>query len=269
MRSIIKLNRIPNVEAGNSCSLKLPLGQTYENVHLTYSGVTPAQIKNVRIELNGRLLTEYKTMQELLDHNKRMKRHMAEGTATFHFVEPELKGVKTTDLIQQRMFSLGTVGLSSAEIKFDIDAEVANPVIEAKAEKSLGTAPGWLAHRRSTMVNLNNGITEIDNLPKPVGYRIAAIHIKAVGVESVEYYIDGTRWRDGLNKVDNNYVLRQNNREPLDNTYTLDFMLQGDVYQSVALTDKIQDMRLKIESTVQGQAQIIVEYMGIWSPLGF
>ena len=30
MRSFLNLNSIPNVAAGNSCSIKLPIGQTYE-----------------------------------------------------------------------------------------------------------------------------------------------------------------------------------------------------------------------------------------------
>ncbi|AVJ51875.1 major capsid protein [Pseudoalteromonas phage Cr39582] len=269
MRSFLNLNSIPNVAAGNSCSIKLPIGQTYEVIDLKYSGVTPSQIKNVRVELDGRLLSVYKTLNDLILENTRHKRKVKAGVVSFHFVRPEMKGINVTDLVQQRMFALGTVGLTTCEIKFDIDEAAADPKLSAIAQKSVGTAPSWLTMRRTFYKQLNNGTTEVADLPPPEGYRIAAIHIKAAGVEAVEFQIDGTKWRDLLKKEDNNYILEQYNKTVLENTYTIDFMLEGDIYQSVLLDKTIQDLRLKIDSTMDEQAEIVVEYMGVWSRNGF
>ena len=269
MRSFLKLNSIPNVASGNDCSIKLPIGQTYEAIDLKYADATPAQIKNVRIELDGRLLSTYETLQDLIDENKRHKRPVKAGVVTFHFVRPEMKGVNVTDLVQQRMFGLGTVGLQTCEIKFKIDAAAENPVLSAIAHKSVGTAPSWLTMRRTSFKQLNNGRTEIADLPIPENYRIAAIHIKAASVKAVEFLIDGTQWRDLLEKADNDYILEQYGKVVQDGVYTLDFMLEGDIYQSVMLDKSIQDFRLKIDAEAEEQAEIVIEYMGVWSRNGF
>ncbi|WP_232003105.1 major capsid protein P2 [Pseudoalteromonas piscicida] len=182
MLEVSPLNNLTGVAAGGSVSVTLPVGRTYEKIHFEYSGVTPEQIKNLRVELQGRTLTEYGTLQDLLDENAYFKREQAAGYATLYFARPEIQGVLNPSLVEQRFFSLGTVGLSIVQIKFDIAQDATAPVIKAFAEKSSPSAPGWLFKRRTFRYNFAVGINEIENLPRPLGAKIALIEIKKAGL---------------------------------------------------------------------------------------
>ena len=152
MRNIAPLNKITGVDAGGTVSLTLPVNLTYDKIHFEYSGVTPEQIKNLKVELNGRTLTEYATMQDLLNENKYYNREVVEGLATMHFVRSEVKSSKQPQLVEQRFFGLGTAGLSLAQIKFDIDAAAAAPAIKVQPQVYARVV---LSYRLKIHLNLN------------------------------------------------------------------------------------------------------------------
>ncbi len=56
MRSFEILRKIENVVAGQTASLQLPIGPTYDKLRFKLTNLTPAQCQNVRLELNGRLM---------------------------------------------------------------------------------------------------------------------------------------------------------------------------------------------------------------------
>ncbi|MBE0378989.1 major capsid protein P2 [Pseudoalteromonas prydzensis] len=269
MREISKMPSITGVEAGNTVSLDVPVGLTYDKIHLHYTGVTAAQLKNIRIELNGNLLTEYKTLQDLLNENNTFKRETLGDYATFHFVRDELKSAQGPQLVEQRFFALGTVGLSTVQIKFDIDAAAAAPALQAYCEKSAPAVPGWLFKRRSFMKNLIEGRTEIENLPRPPGAHIGQILIKAPGITGVEFLIDNVKWRGDIPLELHNHILKQNGRSPRVDEYLIDFMLEGDMYGSLKLDAAIRDMRLKIDSETEGQCEIVVYYFSNYAQSTF
>ncbi|QFU04873.1 hypothetical protein FIU82_07580 [Pseudoalteromonas sp. THAF3] len=269
MRAIEKLPNFTGVEAGNTVSLNLPVGLTYDKIHLAYTGVTANQIKNIRIETNGRMLTEYRSLQDLLDENARFQRETLADYATFHFVQDQLESAQKAALIERRFFALGTVGLSTLQLKFDIDSAATAPAIEAFAEKSAPAPVGWVFKRRSFMYNLINGRTEIDNLPRPDGAHIAGILIKAPGIDGVEFLVDNTKWRDSIPKALHNHINKQNGRTAISNQYWIDFMLEGDMYESLKLDKAIRDMRLRIDATTAGQAEVVVYYFADYAKSSF
>ena len=269
MREISPLNNITGVTAGGTASLSLPINNTYDKIHFSYAGVTPSQIKNLKIELNGRMLTEYATLGDLLKENDYYEREDSAGTATMHFVRGEIKSVLKTDLVTQRFFGLGTAGLNLCQIKFDIDAAAAAPVIKAFCEKSAPTTPGWLFKRRSFRFNFSEGVNEVENLPKPVGAYIALIEIKHSGVTSAEFLVNNTKWRDHIPKELHSLILRQNKRNPQADTHAIDLMLDGDVFGGLMLAKEIYDMRLRIECESAGQAEIVVHYFDDYANSSF
>lgn len=279
MRNFKKLNSIVGVAAGASVSMNLPIGLTYDHLFFALSGVTPAQIKNVRLELNGRLVTEYKTLQQLVDENKYYQRVATDSMVTWPFIREELKGGNVVnangvaqaipDLTVQRYFALGTTGLSTAQIKFDIDTAATTPSITPYAITSAPSPVGFLTKRRSIVVNLNNGITEIADLPRPANSKIAAIHLKGVGIQGAELKIDGTKWREVLPKALHDHILLRHKRTKQTNTHHMDFILDGDLANAITLDRAIQDFRLTVEATASGQCEIIVEYLDQYSASGF
>lgn len=269
MRNIAPLNKITGVAAGGTVSLTLPVNLTYDKVHFSYAGVTPDQIKNIKVELNGRVLTEYKTLTDLLNENKYYKREVADGLATIHFVRSEIKGAQQPQLVEQRFFALGTAGLTLAQIKFDIAEDAAAPVIKAYAEKSAPKAPGWLFKRRSFLHNFSAGMNEVENIPRPKGAYIALIEIKKAGIVSAEFLVNNVQWREHIPKTLHNQILVQNEREPVTDVHSIDLMLDGDAFGALMLDPAINDMRLRIDSEAEGQCEIVVHYYDSYANSSF
>jgi len=269
MLEITPLNQITGVHAGGSVSINLPRGLSYEKIHFEHSGVTPAQIQNFRVELNGRMLGEWRTLEEMRKENDYFKRPQGAGSTTLHFSRSEVKGVVNSDLVEQRFFALGTDGLSTIQIKFDIAQEAANPVIKATAEKGAAALPGWLFKRRTYRFNFAAGINEIDNIPRPIGAYIALIEIKKTGVTSAELLVDNVKWRDRISKGLHDQILQQRGRTPQADTHAIDLMLSGDIFACLALTDSIKDLRLRIECTEGGSAEVVVHYFDNYAASSF
>ncbi|WP_350634468.1 major capsid protein P2 [Pseudoalteromonas sp. GW168-MNA-CIBAN-0100] len=260
MKNIAPLNKITGVQAGGTVSLSLPVNLTYDKIHFEYSGVTANQIKNIRVELNGRMLTEYTSLQDLLDENRYFNRVNVAGIATMHFAREEVKSPINPDLAVQRFFGLGTAGLTQAQIKFDISEDAAAPVIKAYAEKSAAKLPGWLFKRRSMRLNFAVGINEIDNINKPPNSYIGLIEIRKAGVKSAEFLVNNEKWREHIPKSLHDVILTQADRTPIADVHSIDLMLDNDVFGALMLDPAITDMRIRVDCEVEGQAEIVVYY---------
>lgn len=260
MREYSPLNSLTGVSAGGTASLGLPIGNTYEKIHFDVKGATPEQITNIRVELAGRMLTEYSTLADLIKENDFYKREKADGLTTLFFTRPEVKSALKPTLVEQRFFGLGTTGLSLAQIKFDISPDAANPSVKAYAEKAAPSLPGWLFKRRTFRYSMTAGINEISDLPKPSGSYIAMIEIKKAGVTEAEFVINNVKWRDRMPKALHNLILQQAGRAPQADIHAIDLMSDGDVFGALYLDKAINDMRLRIECESAGQAEIVVHY---------
>ncbi|GAB1620633.1 hypothetical protein AAOGI_06830 [Agarivorans albus] len=269
MRSLKKLPQISDVGAGNSITIRVPVGKTIDRIFLNYANVTLAQMKNIRLELNGNLHSEYKTAEDLQKFSvDYFQRNNETDRLVFDFNQDDV--LKTVE--EGRFFGLGTAGLSTVTITMDIDAAATGVTLEAYAETSAPTPPGWLSKFRNWNFSASAaGILEIDSLPKPAGASIARIHVvSAAAINSAVFEIDGTKWIDAPKSVIDGQ-LKDYGRTPQAGALTLDFVLQGDIKHAVPMLDgkTIQDMRLKLDMAEAGQVTIYVEYIDQWTPNGF
>ncbi|MBE0471514.1 MAG: hypothetical protein IBX55_18635 [Methyloprofundus sp.] len=69
MRISRKMPSLSNVAAGSEAVLNLPLGNTYDQLLLSYSGVTLEQIKNIRLEIGSKVVQQFKDGQRVVDLN--------------------------------------------------------------------------------------------------------------------------------------------------------------------------------------------------------
>lgn len=271
MRSFEQLKKIENVVAGQTATLQLPIGATYDKLRFTLAGVTPAQCKNVKLELNGRLISDFTSFEEMQKIDAYYGRRVTAGFVTMHFNEDDI----TANLSDGRFFGLATLGLSTATISFDIDAGATNPVIQCFAEKSAPFPANqqWIRKfRRYPFPQGAGEFSEHTTLPKPVGATIKAIHAIKSDVEAVELIVDNTRWFE-LPKAVNEDMQRDygkdQKRVPQAGMFTLDFALQGDVGNTMPITAGIQDLRLKTKATTGGQIVVGIEYYDKFSQAGF
>lgn len=273
-RSQVKLNSFSNVTAGNTATLQLPLGRTYDQIGIQFSGITLAQMKNISVEVNGKAIQTFKDGKELADLNKFYGRNTTATILDFHFKQPEMK-----TLAEQRMFGLGTASLNHpaqsqleadqspaiqvVTLVMDIDAAAANPKLSAFAIQSDPSSLGSIVKVKRFPIAVNAGLNEYDKIPRPASARIKAIHvISEATIESVVTKVDNVDIAE-LDRVIVEKIQVGNGRAPQANIATTDFCLEGDMKQAVPLKG-IQDLRLHIttadDTASQTFATLVVEY---------
>jgi hypothetical protein len=274
MKSFKRLPTIPNVAKGNGVAITLPVGNNYENVVLYHKGVTPKQMTNIRLEIDGRMVSEWADGERLASLDAHYNRSSTAGALTFHFNRPELHL-----LGERRFFGLDTMGFQTATIRFDIASDAAAPELEAYAEvtQSIAGVPNYLTKVRRFFIPVSSvGKFEIDNIPKPAGASIAAFHLympdttddadALASVIKAELLVDNVNWHDvDAVKAADRQV--SNGRDPQVNESTvIDLIQDGDIRHALVLNNTIQDMRLRCESSAVGQVELVVEYIDLHGP---
>jgi hypothetical protein len=279
MKSLKLLPTIANVAAGNTVSVNMPVGNTYETIYLYHEGVTPEQIKNIKIELNGRMISEYPNGARLASIDNHYNRKQTAGVLTFNFNRPELHA-----LGNRRFFGLDTnasQGIQTAIISMDIDGDAASPKLKAYAQvvQSLPGAPNFLTKVRRFIVPVSAaGQFDVDTIPKPIGANIVAIHLympdgadtdAKCDITKAEMLVDNVNWHDlGADIAAD--IQTANGRVPqVAESTVIDLILDGDINHALVLTNNIQDFRLRCSATGVGQVEIMVEYIDTWRAGGF
>ncbi|MBY8270208.1 hypothetical protein KW521_12625 [Vibrio fluvialis] len=257
-RRLKKLNSLSNVAAGSTATLELGKGLSYHQVILQYSGITLAQMKNIRMEVNGKVFQTYKDGNELDLINQHFSRGAAEnGYLVLHFARPELD-----DLLQQRTFALGTADISTLVMRIDIDAAAAAPVIEAYALQGQQMPMGYITKMKSYPVSFATGGThEIDKLPTPATARIAAIHLLTDKVTHAELEVNGNIAFQAPKSLEAK-IQKDAGRTPSDSKFTMDFIKENDTAQSQVL-DGVQDFRVRLELSAAAAFNVLVEYLDV------
>jgi hypothetical protein len=266
MRSFEPLKKIENVVKGNTATIQLPINNTYDRIYLQIAGVTKAQIKNIRLELNGRLVFDHKDALRMEEIDAYYKRNIETDVIAIHFNEDDL----TRTFEEGAFFGLATYGLQTATISFDIDAAATAPAIKAYAEKSepFGASGQWIKKTRTYPFSVAAGLNELTTIPRPDGASIKAIHLRKSDVTAAELVIDNTKWFE-LDKAINEQMQKRYGRQPDADLLSIDFMLQGKLSECLPLTNAIQDMRLRATCTTGGTLEVVVEYYDIWTPNSF
>jgi hypothetical protein len=257
-RKFPKLPSFSNVAAGNTATLELPLGLTYDKLHILYAGVTLAQLKNIRVEVNGKPIVEYKDGTELMNENAYFSRPVVAGKLDIYFKKDEMK-----TLAEARAFSLGTSSaqytdpttgqmvtppaIANVTVRMDIDAAAAAPTLEGYAIQSPPAPIGFILKKKNFPKQLNDGITEVDNLPRPNTARIAAFHVvTAATVSKIEVEMDSIKIFELPVDLAKD-VQSDHGRTPQADRHVIDFCLEGDMLQALPMAG-VQDLRLRIYS---------------------
>jgi len=274
MKSLKALPTIANVAAGNTVSINMPVGNVYEIVRLYYTGATAAQLKNIKLEVNGRMVSEYPDGSRLLSIDNHYSRKQTAGVLTFYFNRPELYQLGDT-----RFFGLDTnqsQGIQTAIISIDIDAAAIAPTLKAYAQtvQSIAGVPNYLTKVRRFIVPVSGaGQFDIDNIPKPLGASIASVHLyMADGVDAdtlcditkAELLVDNVNWHDIDAKTAADIQAQYGRTPQTTESSVIDLILDGDIKHSLPLTQNIQDFRIRCTAAGAGQVEVMVEYIDLW-----
>lgn len=273
-----------NVAAGNQIPINLPVGTTYELLVLELTNLAKDEIRNIRININGNLVSQYKDAVQMEKIQKYYGKKVQADKLFFHFLDRTFDDPK-----YQAALALGTAGeyVTTVDVTFDIKDEIASanaPKIVASAVKSAGTTPGALAKVRAFPLSVSAGVTEFPDITRPDGARIKAIHVlkEEDDVKHVELEVDKKNYIEN-SKASLQAIQESFDRAPQAGMYTLDFALQGDMYEMFKIPSRmvqtenglvqnpyyIQDLRLRMDCETAGQVFIVVEYVDVWNPTGF
>jgi hypothetical protein len=247
-------NSFSNVSAGSTATLQLPLGATYDSLHVKYSGVTLAQLKNIEVRINGKVIQSFIDGNRLQDINKHYKRNIKSGVLTIWFVRPEMDNVSL-----RRMTAIGTADVATFDLRVDIDAAATAPVLTAFAIKSNQSALGMITKiKRFPASSATSGLKEIDNIPREG--RIAAVHLFKSDISKAEVEVNERPVYD-FDKALGAGVQVDHGRNPNSSKHTsVDFTLEGDPSQALVVQGA-NDFRIRTTLDTSGAFDIVVEYL--------
>lgn len=257
-RELKKLPSFSNVAAGNEATLNLPRGKAYHQIMVKYTGVTLTQLKNWRMEVNGKVFQKFTDGNELNQINQHWGRGAAgSGFIILHFTRSELR-----ELVQQRTFALGTSDIDTLALRIQIDGAAADPKLEAWALRGPAAPMGYITKMKSYPVTFAAGGThELDNLPTPATARIAAIHLLTDKVTEATLEVDGNIAFEALKALEGK-LQTDAGRGQDTSKFTMDFIKENDFAQAQVLQG-VQDFRIRMEVSEAVSFNVLVEYLDI------
>lgn len=253
-RRFLRLPSLSNVAASSRATLGVPIGMTYHKIDLQCSGITPVQMENIRVKINGKVVQEFINGERLNDINAYYGRVVEAGTVTLWFDAPHFDNASL-----RRTTAIGTMDVATFEIEFNINAAATSPSVEAFATVSPNTPLGMIRKVKTyTASSATVGIKEVADIPREG--RIPAIFLFKADIIDCEVQINSVKMYEP-SKALGEVIQKQYGRVPVSAKYTaIDFNLEGDPTQALAVQGA-SDFRLRPNFETAGAADIVVEYL--------
>lgn len=267
-----RIKDIQGVAAGQTMTVKLPIGLTYHGVQIPYSGVTLSELKNIEVVANGDVIHRWKDGVELDRINQFDGREPANGLLMVPF---DRFGLITRQA--REVTALGT-GLppgpesegrdpnkvTSLLIQAEIDSGATGPSIpHVTAFRSSPRPSGDIIRTKRPVYNVGSATDfVISDLPV-FGEIINRIHVHDGGiVDRIVIERDGTklfeRTRAENERLQKDGQTTEGGRVPQSNMITFDTTENGYGGDTLNLGGA-QDFRVTLETNNSGQVPISVE----------
>lgn len=273
-----KMPSAESVAAGSTATFRLPIGATYEQLLISYSGTTfdLEHMTELRLVGNGKTIQRYPTVgsdsgAEVLDKfNQFEGRNAANGILVLDLnrfgirtrVNEELTGLgtgmKPSDAGYKEKGGLG-VELSTLYLEIDIAATAEAPVLSAKAVQSPKRPLGLIKKVRHFIYNAAaSGEYEISDLPR--GDLINKFVVHSADVSALKLETD-RNIRFERTAAENSLIQADGVRAPVSGLYVFDPSEIGNGSEALP-TVKVQDFRITLSMSSAGSVPVTVEYMG-------
>lgn len=265
-RKTLRMPSPEGVAAGQTALAKMPIGNAFHNLYLIYSGVTLAQLKEIRIKLNSKIIHRYSAVDRNM-MNQFAGYAAANGILTIPFDRQNLKARAAEE---ETLINTGVRGedgraISAFEVEIEIDAGASAPSIEIMAEVSdprpggIGSILHVTPYQRS---NAGAGEFQVSDLPKDGPTRIylnrvfiKSEHMEKLKVERNQYVIfERTKALNELIQVDGV-------RKPQPNVFVVDATEIGYGGAMIRLAGS-SDFRLTAQMADAENVTFYPEYIG-------
>ncbi|HET8701034.1 MAG TPA: major capsid protein P2 [Nitrococcus sp.] len=267
-----QLRDISGVAAGQTAVIKLPIGFTYHGVMIPFSGMTLAQMKEIRLVVNGDVLQRWVGGARLDSVNQFDKQTAAGSILRLDF---ERRGLLTRQSIEHTVLGTGwnntAAGkqqpdprpVTSAQIEIDIDAAAAAPAISYVIARRSAPQPSGDLLRvvRKPYSAGGAGDFIISDLPIYGGI-INRIHFVNANISSVKLELDNQTVFERSATENSRIQTDAGRRTPQAGVYTVDFSETG--YGGDFLDVRaFQDVRWTINLSAGGTIYCEVESLDV------
>jgi len=252
------------VAAGQTATCRLPIGRTYEQLLITYSGATLAQLNELRIIANGEVIHRITELTKLDSMNQYEGRAAASGVIVFDFNRFNMRtraGEEFTGLGTGVLDDPNKITTLSMEI--DIDAAAVGSALSVKAIQSAPRPVGQIIKTRQYIYTAGAaGEFEISDLPK--GDTINKVYF---GNHAANVYTKVVVERDNFieferSVAENEVIQTDGVRTPQAGYVVYDPTESGNGSESLG-TAGVQDLRFRLTLTNAGQVPVTVETIGV------
>lgn len=265
MNKDIALTNISQVTAGQDFTINCPVGPTYRKIRILLTNITLAQLTNIRISINSKVVQTFDSGTDLNMINKYYSRY--DGSAN-GFLEIPFERSEYLQLMHQRMFAFGTADVDTFQVTAHVDPACVNPAVSAQAlVNTIAQKLGVITKIKNFPVTFaTSGEQLIDNIPR--GPRIQAIHFVKSDITKLRCVVDSVEIRN----VTAGVVASENEQEQFSAKRTpqtgvsevLDFHLEGDVDRWL-VTGGVQSLQFFPTITTSGALKAIVEYADVFA----
>lgn len=270
-QSVKKMPTPGGIGAGQTATVSLPLGLTYETmfIRMNVDVGDPAvatdvpvddwdqYIDEIRLLVDGNVKLQV-TADFLVKLNKRYQQPMVAGTLPLFLSRPWMRSIGGEDQTSYKTgpHQNGAASVSTFTMEMDVKDGVAVNQLEVYAQQSPGQP--WGSHieiHRYTHPQGLIGEAEISNLPKGP-YHMLALHIDTDAIKRAEVLANNAKIIDYDKPVRDAFNVLQGRADVAGFTM-LDFCTKNRAVEALPML--LQDFRLKLDFTSTGNYSIYAE----------
>lgn len=261
-----KMPSFEGVGAGQTATLRLPIGQTYESLQLEYSGLLLSDIAEIRVIANGKTFRRYVGAELINTINKFDRMRGADGVLVMNFVRYGLitrlgreKTALPTGMAPTDKFPV-TITTLQLEVDIKDTATVTAPALTVRAKR---TPPQPLLQvmkvRQFTYNSAGANEYEISDLPRGEIYN--RVFFKSDHIDRLVIERNGRIIYDRT-KAGNELDQRNGVRTPQPGFFVYDPTEEG--YGTEALvTQGLNDLRFRLYMSDADQIGVTLETIGV------
>ena len=264
--------RMPSFEggqAGTVATLKLPIGLRYHKLMLEYSGITLAQMTEIRLKANGKVFQKYSAVdRDVLNQQKGLA--AADGILRIDFDRIDLLTRLDRELtsINTGVADANGNAINSFTMEIDISSTVTGtPALRVDATQSapVGGGAGVMIHIRPEMRTIA-GAGELEVSDYQYGgvtsQAITAMHLKPTAGDIKKVKVERELRPIWERKKALNVRMQEDGvRKPQDGWFHVDTAENGYGGNSIDLRGA-QDFRVIMDCSEAMQVKSLIEYLG-------
>lgn len=206
-----KVGQIDGVASSSRCTVKLPIGLTFEYVRLVMANITAAQCTNIQVRLNGQVVQEYRsgTEMELVNDFQDKNYVTVANQLLFDFRRIGCTQREDRDMTLIRTGvpnkqGSGFYDVATFELSFDLASGLTSPSISAYASMVDPAPLGVVRYVRSlSYTPSGTGDYEISDVPRQMLIERIAYNITTGVFTEVKNKINGNVVYEGPLSVHN------------------------------------------------------------------